>query len=550
MRIAMAQINPTVGDLFGNAELITRFIRQAEAAGAELVIFPELAVTGYPPRDLLYRKEFLDAVDAVLASKILPACCNIAAVVGAPVRGQAGGLYNTALLLEAGQIKAQAQKSLLPNYDVFDETRYFQAAGARQVIRWRGLGLGLTICEDVWNDKDSWNRVLYAIDPVEELVDQGADLIINISASPYHLGKYGIRKSMLENLARKNSRGILYINQVGANDDLIFDGTSLALDVTGRVIARAGSFQEDLVVVESSDLTGSNRILVASENGGLPEDSAWLHDALVLGIRDYLRKTGFNRAVVGLSGGIDSAVTCALAVKALGPEGVLGVAMPSRYSSSGSVADARDLAANLGIEYREIPIESVFNAYLGLFSKASESCQDLAEENVQARIRGNILMFISNREGHLVLTTGNKSEMAVGYCTLYGDMCGGLAVLSDVSKTNVYHLAHYINRAGELIPSSTITKAPSAELRPDQKDSDSLPPYDLLDAVLHDYIEEGRGPGEITAGGCNRDMIKDIVNKVDRSEYKRTQAPPGLRITTKAFGPGRRMPLARGWPDL
>lgn len=550
MKIAMAQINPTVGDLSGNAELMTRFIHQAGAAGAELVVFPELAVTGYPPRDLLCRKEFLNAVDAVMASRILPACREVAAVVGAPVRGEDGSLYNTALLLETGQIKARAQKSLLPDYDVFDETRYFRPARDRQVIRWRGLGLGLTICEDIWNDKDVWNRMLYEIDPVDDLVAAGADLIINISASPYHLGKYMIRQNMLNNLVRKYERGILYVNQVGANDDLVFDGSSLALDVSGRVIARAGSFREDLVVVELSDIMRSNSILATPENIELPEGAAWLHDALVLGIRDYLRKTGFSRAVVGLSGGIDSAVTCALAVKALGPGGVLGVAMPSRYSSPGSLADARELAANLGIEYREIPIETIFTTYLGVFNQGMQSSQDLAEENVQARIRGNILMFISNREGHMVLTTGNKSEMAVGYCTLYGDMCGSLAVLADVSKTNVYHLARYINRTEELIPSSTVTKAPSAELRPDQKDSDSLPPYDILDSILHDYIEEGRGPGEIAAINCGLDMIKDIVNKVDRAEYKRTQAPPGLRVTTKAFGPGRRMPLARGWPEL
>lgn len=550
MKIAMAQINPTIGDLSGNAELIIRYMHKARAAGAELVVFPELAVTGYPPRDLLCRKEFLNAVDAVLVSKILPACLDISAVVGAPIRGEDGSLYNTALLLEAGQIKDRAHKSLLPDYDVFDETRYFKPARDRKVIRWRELALGLTICEDIWNDKDVWNRLLYETDPVEELVSAGADLIINISASPYHLGKYIIRQSMLDNLARKYGRGILYVNQVGANDDLVFDGTSLALDASGGVIARARSFQEDLVVVESSDMMGINSELVASENSMLPEDDAWIYDALVLGISDYLRKTGFSRAVVGLSGGIDSAVTCALAVKALGPGGVLGVAMPSRYSSPGSVADARELAAKLGIEYREIPIETIFAAYLGVLNEDVQSKQDLAEENVQARIRGNILMFISNREGHMVLTTGNKSEMAVGYCTLYGDMCGSLAVLSDVSKTNVYHLARYINRAGELIPSSTITKAPSAELRPDQKDSDSLPPYDLLDSILQGYIEEGRGPGEISAANCSRDMIKDIVKKVDRAEYKRTQAPPGLRITTKAFGSGRRMPLARGWSEL
>jgi NAD+ synthase (glutamine-hydrolysing) len=549
MKIALAQINPTVGDLRGNAALITRCLEQAKAAGAGLAVFPELALTGYPPRDLLCRKDFLDAAEIVLQSMILPACRGVAAVVGAPARGDDGVLYNAALLVEDDAIRARGCKSLLPEYDVFDEARYFKPARSRKVTPWRGIGLGLTICEDIWNDKDSWSRARYEVDPVQELVAGGAELIINISASPYHLGKYAVRAAMLGSLARKHRRGILYVNQVGANDDLVFDGSSLALDASGAVVARAASFREDLVLVDTDVLAGGHEPGLAAAGVEGPEDAGWLRSALVLGIRDYLRKIGFSSAVVGLSGGIDSAVTCALAVEALGPGRVLGVAMPSRYSSPGSLADARDLAQNLGIEYREVPIESMFTAFLGALDSSRQPQQDLAEENIQARIRGSILMFISNREGHLVLTTGNKSELAVGYCTLYGDMCGGLAVLSDVSKTGVYQLARHINQSGEIIPRSSIDKAPSAELRPGQRDSDSLPPYDLLDEVLQAYIEEGRGPGEIVAAGCSPSMAWEIAKKVDRAEYKRMQAPPGLRVTTKAFGPGRRMPVARGWHD-
>ncbi|GAF26279.1 NAD synthase [Moorella thermoacetica Y72] len=573
MRIAMAQLDPTIGDIGGSLAKIRQAVAEARQHGAGLVIFPELAVTGYPPRDLLCRHDFLERVERALAEDIAPLSRETAIIIGAPVRGRGNPafLYNAALLYSGGELCGRQDKSLLPNYDVFDESRYFKPATRRLPVFLEGLRLGLTICEDIWNDKDYWNRQLYDIDPVAEMLDQGAEILINISASPYHYGKIALRVDMLRSLARKYGRPILYINQVGGNDELIFDGTSLAIDANGNVVSLAASFAEDLVLLDlERPQTGAALTLkpvkrarpgaipagVAPEAGRnetefltgeeivISEDISYVYRALVLGIADYLHKTGFRKALVGLSGGIDSSVTAALAAAAMGPENVLGVAMPSRYSSPGSRSDARKLAANLGIAFREIPIEGMFKAYLEAMNGGGPPRGDLAEENVQARIRGNILMFISNREGYLTLTTGNKSEMAVGYCTLYGDMSGGLAVLADVPKVMVYDLARYINRDREIIPADVLVKPPSAELKPGQVDQDSLPPYEVLDAILQAYIEEEKSAEEIAARGFDLDLVREIIRKVDRAEYKRRQAAPGLRVTSKAFGMGRRMPIA------
>ncbi|BCV20478.1 NAD+ synthase [Moorella sp. Hama-1] len=595
VRIALAQLDPTIGDIGGNLDKIRQAVAAARQQGAGLVVFPELAITGYPPRDLLCRHDFLERVERVLAEDIASLSREAALLIGAPVRGRGdSGLYNAALLYAGGELCGRQDKSLLPNYDVFDESRYFKPAATRVPVSLGDLRLGLTICEDIWNDKDYWNRQFYDIDPVAEMLDRGAGLLINISASPYNYGKIELRADMLRSLARKYGRPILYINQVGGNDELIFDGTSLAIDATGRIVARAASFSEDLMLLEvegpaaggpgvtrvsnrggssptagrvpgsladqgstvpePTDASGPAIAVPASGTSGIEppiinaaviqEDTSYVYRALVLGIADYLHKTGFQKALIGLSGGIDSSVTAALAAAALGPENVLGVAMPSRYSSPGSRSDARELATNLGIAYREIPIEGMFRAYLEVMNDGGPPRGDLAEENVQARIRGNILMFISNREGYLTLTTGNKSEMAVGYCTLYGDMSGGLAVLADVPKVMVYDLARYINRDREVIPAGVLVKPPSAELRPDQTDQDSLPPYEVLDAILQGYIEEEKSADEIAARGFDPDLVWEVIRKVDRSEYKRRQAAPGLRVTSKAFGMGRRMPIA------
>ncbi|MBE3588883.1 MAG: NAD+ synthase [Thermoanaerobacteraceae bacterium] len=560
MRVAMAQLNPTIGDIGGNVTKIRQVAVKACRAGADLVVFPELAVTGYPPRDLLCRRDFLQRVERALAEEMAPLSREVALIVGAPVRGAAQGdgentdrdfLYNAALLYTEGRLAGRQDKSLLPNYDVFDESRYFYPAGSRMPVRLRGMNLGLTICEDIWNDKDYWNRQIYEVDPVEEMVARGADLILNISASPYHYGKIGLRLDMLRSIARKHHRPVIYVNQIGGNDELIFDGTSLAVDAGGEVVCLAASFEEELVLLEMGrersrpvflEPVGKINFQVPGTGSALPrEDISHVYRALVLGIRDYLRKTGFQKALVGLSGGIDSSVTAALAAAALGPENVLGVSMPSRYSSPGSRSDARILAENLGIAFREIPIEGMFSAFLQCMNRDGSPCGDLAEENIQARIRGNILMFLSNREGYLTLTTGNKSEMAVGYCTLYGDMSGGLAVLADVPKVMVYQLARYINRGREIIPESVLVKPPSAELRPNQVDQDSLPPYEVLDTILQAYIEEEKSAEEIAALGFDPALVREVIRKVDRAEY---QAAPGLRVTSKAFGMGRRMPIA------
>ena len=468
MRIAIGQINPIVGDIGYNTNLMLKRIYQAKEEQADLVIFPELAILGYPPRDLLLRPEIYRRVEQALSEKIQPASQDIGILLGVPVKdGAKDRLYNSGLLYHCGSLMGRQDKTLLPNYDVFDESRYFTGAVNRSPLTFRGCRLGVAICEDIWNDKDFWGEARYEADPIQELATKGAEIIININASPYHYGKRQLRVRMLRAIAKKYGKTVVYVNQVGGNDELIFDGSSMILDAAGRIVWQGRAFEEDFVVLEVP-------------HAGLcdfevKEDIQCLYEALVLGTRDYIRKTGFKKAVIGLSGGIDSAVTAVLATAALGRENVLGVTMPSRYSSTGSIEDSRCLAENLGMEFRKISIEKTFSCYLGDLNPEGVLFKDVAEENLQARIRGNILMFISNREGHLVLSTGNKSEMAVGYSTLYGDMSGGLCVLGDVPKTTVYELAHYINRKQEIIPRAVLTKPPSAELRPDQKDEDSLP---------------------------------------------------------------------------
>ena len=552
MRIALVQINPIIANIKYNTAKILRAIDFAGRLKADLVIFPELAIIGYPPRDLLWRQDLLEQVETALKKDIAPKSIKLGVLIGAPIV-DSGNLYNAALLFSEGKLLGRQDKTLLPDYDVFEENRYFKPALKREPLLFKGLKLGLTVCEDIWNDKDYWNRRNYPVDPVEELIAQGADFIINISASPYHYGKIDLRSDMLQKMAGKYHKNFIYVNQVGGNDELIFDGSSLAVDSKGEIIGRAGSFGEDMLFFGYQDniLYLENWVRAKEElfpekiyRAPSPEDIGCLYQALVLGVRDYLRKTGFKRVLVGLSGGIDSSVVAVLAVAACGKENVLGVAMPSKYSSPGSLADARQLALNLGIAYREIPIQSIFDECLTTLNKEGTSLVDLAEENIQARIRGNILMFISNREGYLTLSTGNKSELAVGYCTLYGDMCGGLAVISDVPKTMVYVLTRYINREREIIPAQVLVKPPSAELRPDQTDQDSLPPYEILDAILHLYIEENKPAAEIIAAGYDAALVREIIQKIDRAEYKRRQAALGLKVTTKAFGIGRRIPIA------
>jgi len=541
LRIAISQINPIIGDLRGNTEKILKYIEKAKKENCDLIIFPELSLIGYPPRDILLRKDLAKKIKETIEEKIIPQSKDIGILLGTPFYDD-DKIYNSAILLYKNKLLGYQHKTLLPSCDVFDETRYFKPAKHRHPIMFKLANLGVTICEDIWNDKDFWNRTIYEIDPVEELVSQGAEIIINISASPYHYGKIELRSNMLIHLAKKYNRYIVYVNQVGGNDELIFDGFSLVISPEGRIVWSGKRFEEDFGVV---DLKEEN----LSKYVGIKESIEDIYNALILGIRDYFYKLGFKKAVIGLSGGIDSSVVACLATYALGRENVLGVSMPSIYSSEGSVKDAKMLAQNLGIEFRIIPIIDIFKSYLKILNPDGNPLIDLAEENLQARIRGNILMFISNREGYLVLTTGNKSELATGYCTLYGDMAGSLAVIGDVPKMMVYELAYFINREKEIIPKSVIEKVPSAELRPNQKDEDSLPPYPILDKIIKAYIEDNLSIDEIEDLGFDKNFIESIIRRIDNSEYKRRQAPPVLKVTTKAFGTGRRMPIVwkKGW---
>ncbi|WP_242395216.1 NAD+ synthase [Anaeromyxobacter oryzisoli] len=562
-RIALAQVNTTVGDFAANAGKIRDATRRARAAGASLVVFPELAICGYPPRDFLGLPEFLARARRTLEELAAPAewSRDVAVVVGfpeAPDGAPPPGVYNSAALLSGGRVVAVGRKSLLPTYDVFDETRYFlsaPAATAAEAPEGLALRLGLSICEDIWNDKRFWVRPRYARDPIAELVQAGASLVLNISASPYGMGKPALREQMLGAAAKGHGAPIAYVNQVGGNDALLFDGGSMLLGRDGAVLARAPLFEEALVVADLQSGTGQVLGLDGAPlpaPGPAPADAVAdeVFRALVLGVRDYVRKCGFRSAVVGLSGGIDSALTACIAAAALGPEAVLGVAMPSRYSSDHSREDAAALARNLGIRFQEISIEPMHAAFMAqVHSVDGRPLCDLAEQNVQARIRGQILMALSNDTGGLVLSTGNKSELAVGYCTLYGDMAGGLAVIGDVPKTLVYRVARAANaRAGRAsIPERTFTKPPSAELKPGQVDQDSLPPYEVLDDILQAYVEERLPLDAIVARGHDDATVRRVLRMVVSSEYKRRQAAPVLKVSQKAFGEGRRFPIAHGY---
>ena len=543
MRVAIAQLNPTIGDYAGNVDKIEQTLAACAADAPDLVVFPELFLCGYPPQDLLERAWFIqqarDATTRVL--ELSQHCPNTGILVGVPLptnRRTGKGLYNSALLIEGGQVLLQQNKSLLPTYDVFDEARYFDPAQTTSVVPFHDERLGISICEDAWTDPELWLRPPYDSDPIAALADAGATILVNISASPFWAGKEEIRYRLLSNHARRHGLPLVFVNQVGANDELVFDGRSLHLDSSGNPCTVFPSFVEHVQTVETGR-TSQGRSYATQP--GIES----IYQALVLGIRDYTRKTGFRQVVLGLSGGIDSALTCALAAAALGSENVVGVTMPAPYSSGGSVEDSRALARNLGIRFLEIPISEVFAAYLDTLSPFFEGrAPDVTEENIQSRIRGNTLMALSNKLGYLVLTTGNKSELAVGYCTLYGDMSGGLAVIADVPKTMVYELARYVNRKTEIIPQASLIKPPSAELRPNQTDQDTLPPYDILDGILRLYVDEGCSLAEIVERGYQQETVRWVLRAVDRNEYKRWQAAPGLKVTSKAFGMGRRIPVA------
>jgi NAD+ synthase (glutamine-hydrolysing) len=541
VKIALGQINPTVGDFSGNAAKIIDFSRRAQAAGAGMILFPELSVCGYPPRDLVERSSFV-ARNRETVEHIARETSGIAVICGlvTPAHSDTGkAALNSAALLIDGKVAFVQSKMLLPTYDVFDEMRNFAPAKSQELFSFCGNRMALTICEDAWNDKRFWPRQLYTVDPVESLIRSGGNFVLNISASPFWIGKRELRRDMLASIARQHKVPVVLVNQVGGNDSLVFDGSSLVLNREGNVIAQGRSFEEDLVYFDSKDFSGEMHEQV-------PGDEASAYSALVLGTRDYMHKCGFQKAIIGLSGGIDSALTAVIAADAVGPENVIGVGMPGPYSSPGSIDDARTLAQNLGIRFELLSINPAYAAYRetlrGVFAGHKE---DVTEENIQSRARGTLLMALSNKFGAIVLSTGNKSELGVGYCTLYGDMVGGLAVISDVPKTLVYGLSRYVNSRSAVIPEATLEKPPSAELRPDQKDSDSLPPYAVLDAVLEDYVEDSHAADRIAADrGFAIEVVRRVIRMVDRAEYKRQQAAPGLKISPKAFGYGRRLPIA------
>lgn len=541
MKIALGQINPTVGDFSGNAAKIIDFSRRAKANGAGLILFPELSVCGYPPRDLVERSSFV-ARNRETVERIAAETRGIAVICGlvTPAHEDTGkSVMNSAALLMDGKVAFIQSKMLLPTYDVFDEMRNFAPARSQELFSFCGKQMALTICEDAWNDKQFWRKRLYTVDPIEALVKSGGNFVLNISASPFWIGKRELRRDMLASIARQHQAPVVMVNQVGGNDSLVFDGSSLALNREGTVIAQGRSFEEDLVYVDPDQLTGEMHEQIAG-------DEASAYAALVLGTRDYMRKCGFQKAIVGLSGGIDSALTAVIAADAVGPENVIGVGMPGPYSSQGSIDDAQALANNLSIRFELLSINPAYQAYRQTLQPVFAGYkEDVTEENIQSRARGAILMALSNKFNAIVLSTGNKSELGVGYCTLYGDMVGGLAVISDVPKTLVYRLSHYANSQRGFIPQATLEKPPSAELRPDQKDSDSLPPYEVLDAVLEDYVEDAHSADRIAADrGFDIETVKRVIRLVDRAEYKRQQAAPGIKISPKAFGYGRRFPIA------
>ena len=541
MKIALIQTNPVIGDFSLNSSAILRWAEKAKNAGCRLAVFPELTLCGYPPQDLLERSDFIDAHEQHLQS-LIPQIDGIAIIIGTiePRSGSGKQLYNSALLIDGKKVLAKARKQLLPTYDVFDETRYFEPGNESTIATLDGIRFGLTVCEDIWSESKD-----YAINPVQEMIesdDGRPDLLVNISASPYHHGKISERNTIFSSLCRKHNMPLLYSNQVGGQDSLIFDGHSMAFDENGTITAVAQGFKEAMIIVDSENWQADTGLKI-------PEDSiATILNALTLGVRDYLHKTGFKKAIIGLSGGIDSAITAAVACQALGPENVLTVSLPSPYTSQISIDDARDLATNLKCDFEIIPISESMEAYQNSLSPLFQGLdEDVTEQNIQARIRGNLLMALSNKFGHLLLSTGNKSEMAVGYCTLYGDMSGGLAVLADVPKEIVYALANWLNRETEIIPERIITRPPSAELKPDQLDQDDLPPYDVLDPILHAHLEEHASIDDICAQGFERKTVEDIVRRIRINEYKRRQAPTGLKVTTKAFGQGRRYPIVQNF---
>jgi NAD+ synthase (glutamine-hydrolysing) len=542
MKITLAQLNPTVGAIEQNLEKALDVIKE-NAASTDLIVFSELYLTGYPPRDLLFTHGFLDRVGEALEKlrEISNRFPDTGLIMGVPTRRESGNgfrLHNSAILIQDKSILATCHKSLLPSYDVFDEPRYFEPAEEIAPVGFKGQKLGITVCEDYWNEPALWPFGGYTVDPIDRLARAGATLFINISASPFVLGKDDLRKRLIGNHVARHKKPFIIVNQVGGNDELVFDGDSLYFDADGRIITELPAFEESIRTI-NIPAEGSPYKIEPTEK------IEQVYEALVLGLRDYIFKTGFSRAVMGLSGGIDSAVVCALAAAALGPGNIAGIVMPSKYTSVLSITTARKLAENLGVNLLNIPIDTIYQAYLNELHNGLDADKlDVALENIQARIRGNILMAYSNRHGHLLLTTGNKSELATGYCTLYGDMAGGLAVISDVPKTMVYELAAYINRDRELIPQETIERPPTAELRPGQTDQDTLPPYDILDAILHYYIEDGQSAAEIIERGYESETVNWVIRAVNRNEYKRRQAPPGLKITSKAFGVGRRMPIA------
>ena len=544
MKIALAQINPTIGDFALNTEKMLRFVEKAKGLSCDLVIFSELVISGYPPRDLLERQDFV-AANLDHLHRLVESVKGIGVICGFVDKNQdeeGNPLYNSAVLFDEGEILHQANKRLLPAYDVFDERRYFEPGTECSSFLYKGRKIGLTICEDIWNDKDLFSKRLYPIDPVALMVKEGADLIINISASPYYAGKREFRWAMLGDIARKYGVPLIYVNQVGGNDSVLFDGASTAFDKRGQIGAHATDFEEDMVVYDTDTPKGDLHAVVETETESVLK-------ALVMGTRDYVRKCGFSKAVIGLSGGIDSAVTACVAAQALGTENVMGVFMPSQYTSKDNFEDTRQLAQNLGIEFVQVPITDIFDKFLQELSPAFEDvATEITGQNVQARIRAVLLMAFSNQLGCLLLSTGNKSELAVGYCTLYGDMSGGLAVISDVPKMMVYELARLINKDGEVIPARILQKPPSAELKPDQLDQDDLPPYDILDGILREYIEENKGPEEIIGMGFDPAVVRETIARIDRNEHKRYQAPPGLKVTSKSFGYGRRLPMAwKSW---
>lgn len=542
MKIALAQINTTVGDLPGNEARIRAAYQRGSESGADLVIFPELSVCGYPPRDLLYKREFLDQ-NWAMVQKLAEESRSTGLLLGFAGRNNerpGREATNSAALVQGGKVLAIRHKTLLPTYDVFDEDRYFEPAINNLPVEFNGEKLGITICEDIWNDESFWHDRRYRRDPSAELIKEGATLLLNLSASPWHLGKNRVRRDMMATLAAKSKCPLVYCNLVGGNDELIFDGASLVFDANGELCAEGVSFAEDFLSIDTSKLS-------RCETGSFSDEEK-IFRALTLGLRDYVHKCGFKSVVLGLSGGIDSALTAVIAVEALGQENVHGVSLPSEFSSQGSLDDAQALAKNLGIKYEVIPIQSAFEAVKSQLKPVFKGRpEDTTEENIQARLRGVVLMALSNKFGSLLLTTGNKSELAVGYCTLYGDMCGGLAVISDVPKTMVYRISNWVNREREVIPSNSISKPPSAELRLDQKDQDSLPPYEVLDAILDAYVVEHKSPSIIMKNGFDEAILRRIIRLIDLNEYKRRQAAPGLKVTTKAFGMGRRIPIAHRW---